>query len=65
MCGSMSCEADGGGQTLSWDMDPDSSARERSRCAGVGDAECAGKGADISFTLMLVRDDGDCERGND
>ena len=59
----MSCEAaDGGGQTLSWNMDPDSEARGRSRCAGVGDVERGGKDADMLYAFMRVCDDGDCER---
>ena len=58
----MSCEAaDGGGQTHSWNMDPDSEARGRSRCAGVGDVECGDKGVVMLYTFMRVRDDGDCE----
>jgi len=63
--GSISCEAaDGGGQTLSWNMDPDSEARARSRRGGVSDVEGRGKGADED-TFARVWDDGDCERENE
>jgi hypothetical protein len=38
--GSMSCEAaEGGGQTLSWNMEPDSDARTRRRRGGEEDTE--------------------------
>jgi hypothetical protein len=59
--GSISCEdAEGGGQTLSWNMDPDSEARARRRRGGVSDVEGADKD-----TFAGVYDDGDCEREND
>lgn len=47
MSGSINCEAaDGGGQTLSWNMEPDSEARARSRRGGVnGNQGGGGKGA--------------------
>jgi len=62
--GSISCEAaDGGGQTLSWNMDPDSEARARSRRGGVRDVEGGGK-ADKD-TCAREWDDGDCERENE
>lgn len=65
----MSCEAaEGGGQTLSWNMDPDSEARARSsRGGGVSDdvEGCAdAKGADKDACARGY-DDGDCERENE
>jgi len=63
--GSISCEAaDGGGQTLSWNMEPDSEARARSRRGGVNDVEGGGKDADKD-TFGCVCDDGDRERENE
>jgi hypothetical protein len=63
--GSISCEAvDGGGQTLSWNMDPDSEARARNRRGGVSDVEGGDNGADKD-TFGCVYDDGDCERENE
>jgi hypothetical protein len=63
--GSISCEeAAGGGQTLSWNMDPDSEARARSRCGGVSDVEGGGKAADKD-TFACVCDDADCECENE
>lgn len=47
--GSVSCDAaDGGGHTLSWNMDPDSDARARNRSGGdeeIGEVErpCGGE----------------------
>lgn len=65
MRGSISCEAaDGGGQTLSWNMDPDSEARARSRRGGVSDVEGGGKGANKD-TCAGVYAEGDCERENE
>lgn len=61
MSGSISCEdADGGGQTLSWNMDPDSEARARRRRGCVSDVEGADKD-----TFAGACDDGDCERENE
>lgn len=63
--GSMSCEAaDGGGQTLSWNMDPDSEARARSSRGGVSDVEGGCKGTDKE-TCARACVDGDCERENE
>lgn len=65
MSGSISCEeAAGGGQTLSWNMDPDSEARARSRRGGVSAVEGGGKAADRD-TFAGVCDDGDCDRENE
>lgn len=62
MSGSISC--DGGGQTLSWNMDPDSEARARSRRGCVSDVEGGDKGADKD-TFACVYDNGDSERENE
>lgn len=62
MSGSISW--DGGGQTLSWNMDPDSEARARNRRGGVSDVEGGDKGANKD-TFAGVYDDGDCERENE
>ena len=44
--GSISCEAaEGGGQTLSWNIEPDSDARARSRRGGDGDDDDEGSAA--------------------
>ena len=62
MSGSISCEAaDGGGQTLSWNMDPDSEARARSRRGGVSDEE---GGVKDTRACACACDDSDCEREN-
>jgi hypothetical protein len=54
----MSCEAaDGGGQTLSWKMDPDSEARARSRRGGVSDVE-----GGVEKDTCARECDGDCGR---
>jgi hypothetical protein len=63
----MSCEAaDGGGQTLSWNMDPDSEARARSRRGGVSDEVGGGKrGGGVEKETCARECDGDCERENE
>ena len=60
--GSINWEAaDGGGQTLSWNMDPDSEARARNRRGGVS---VAGGGKADKDTCREC-DGGDCERENE
>ena len=66
MSGSISCEADdGGGQTLSWNMDPDSEARARNRRGGVRDVVGGPKGAAKATFACVWDDDGDIERENE
>jgi hypothetical protein len=59
----MRCEAaDGGGQTLSWNMEPDSEARARRRRGGMSDVSDAEGGCKGKDKFAGVCDDGDCER---
>jgi hypothetical protein len=60
--------ADGGGQTLSWKMDPDSEARARSRRGGVNDEggdKSEGTGTGVEKVTCARECDGDCERENE
>lgn len=56
--------ADGGGQTLSWNMEPDSEARARRRRGGVSDSDVVGAGG-VENVTCARECDGDCERENE
>ena len=60
-----SIRADGGGQTLSWNMEPDSEVRARSRRGGVSGTEGGGGRSKGAGKGVWGRDDeSDCEREN-
>jgi hypothetical protein len=62
--GSIICEAaDGGGHTLSWNMEPVSEPRARSKRGGVnGDEGGGGEGAGKGMMCACDDDSSDCER---
>ena len=63
-CVSGSIRADGGGQTLSWNMEPDSEARARSRRGGVRGEEDGGGSKGAGKGVCGRDDESDCEREN-
>lgn len=62
MSGSIS--PDGGGQTLSWNMEPDSEARARRRRGGVNGDEGGGGSKGAGKKVCACDDESDCEREN-